>query len=110
MRVKISILFILIGVSCFSQTLPISRSVDWTLAGLRDTTTNGFIEIDMQALGVVGNGTTPNDSIVDNVLLSINNSGAILNFPSGNFLFNKNERFISIKNMNKSVVILYIKF
>ena len=89
MRVKISLLFILISVSGFSQTLPLSRSVDWTLAGLRDTTTNGFIEIDMQAQGVVGNGTTPNDSIVDNVLLSITNSGAILNFPSGNFLFNK---------------------
>ena len=83
-----SLLFILICVSGFSQTLPLSRSVDWTLAGLRDTTTNGFIEIDMQAQGVVGNGTTPNDSIVNNVLLSFTNSGAILNFPSGNFLFN----------------------
>lgn len=83
-----SLLFLLICVSGFSQTLPLSRSVDWTLAGLRDTTTNGFIEIDMQAQGVVGNGTTPNDSIVENVLLSIINSGAILNFPSGNFLFN----------------------
>ena len=82
-----SLLFLLICVSGFSQTLPLSRSVDWTLAGLRDTTTNGFIEIDMQAQGVVGNGTTPNDSIVENVLLSITNSGAILNFPSGNFLF-----------------------
>lgn len=82
------LLFLLICVSGFSQTLPLSRSVDWTLAGLRDTTTNGFIEIDMQAQGVVGNGTTPNDSIVGNVLSSITTSGAILNFPSGNFLFN----------------------
>jgi hypothetical protein len=88
MRKIFSLLFLLVCVSGFSQTLPLSRSVDWTLAGLRDTTTNGFIEIDMQAQGVVGNGTTSNDSIVGNVLLSITTSGAILNFPSGNFLFN----------------------
>ena len=90
MRLIYFILFLLAHTSAFSQTLPPSRSVDWTLAGLRDTTTIGFIEIDMQAEGAVGNGTVSNDSILDNVLSSISGSGAILNFPSGNYLFNNN--------------------
>lgn len=79
--------FLLSSLNGFSQILPLQRSVDWTLAGLRDTSTIGFIEIDMKSHGVVGNGLTPNDSILSNVL-SIYTSGAILNFPSGNFLFN----------------------
>ncbi len=83
-----TLLLLLMHSTAFSQTLPPSRSVDWTLAGLRDTTTTGFIEIDMQAEGAVGNGTVPNDSILNNVLSSISGSGAILNFPNGNFLFN----------------------
>ncbi len=83
-----TLLLLLMHSTAFSQTLPPSRSVDWTLAGLRDTTTTGFIEIDMQAEGAVGNGTTPNDFILDNVLSSISGPGAILNFPNGNFLFN----------------------
>ena len=83
-----SLLFLFLYSSAFSQTLIPSRSVDWTLAGLRDTTTTGFIEIDMLAQGAVGNGNVPNDSILDNVLLSITGPGAILNFPTGNYLFN----------------------
>lgn len=72
----------------FSQTLPESRRVDWTLAGLRETTTNGFTEINMQDHGIVGDGTTPNDAAIANAIASITPPGAILNFPSGNFLFN----------------------
>ncbi len=83
-----SLFFLLVTISGFSQTLPPSRSVDWTLAGLRDTTTVDFQAVDMQVQGVVGNGIAPNDSIVTKVISSIIGPGAILNFPSGNFLFN----------------------
>lgn len=83
-----TLLLLLMHTAAFSQTLPPTRSVDWTLAGLRDTTTVGFIQIDMQAEGAVGNGNVPNDTILDNVLNSISGPGAILNFPNGNFLFN----------------------
>ncbi|TAJ11685.1 T9SS C-terminal target domain-containing protein [Marinilabiliaceae bacterium JC017] len=75
-------------ITSYAQTLPASRSVDWTLAGLRDTTTNGFAEIEMQARGAVGDGATPNDAILAEVLSSIPAPGAILKFPDGNFLFN----------------------
>ncbi len=83
-----SLLFLLFCSNTFAQTLVPSRSVNWTLAGLRDTTTTGFIEIDMQTQGAVGNGIVPNDSIITNVLSSMTASGAILKFPVGNYLFN----------------------
>ena len=70
MRFAIIICF-LIGtcLSSIGQTLPISRSVDWTLAGLRDTNTIGFNVINMQSMGAVGDGITPNDSILFAVII-----------------------------------------
>jgi hypothetical protein len=85
----IYLLLLLLHFHSTSQTLPSSRSVDWKLAGLRDTTTAGFIEIEMLNEGVVGNGLVPNDSIVNEVLSAVTDSGAILLFPSGDFLFNE---------------------
>lgn len=81
-------LFLLISSSIFSQIISPARSVDWTLAGLRDTTTAGFVEIDMEAQGVIGDGLTPNDSILESVLRSNVAPGVILTFPAGNYLFN----------------------
>jgi hypothetical protein len=72
----------------FSQTLLATRTVNWTLAGLRDTTTSGFAIIDMQTYGAIGDGITPNDSVVSAVLSSVTGPGAILVFQSGDFLFN----------------------
>ena len=72
----------------FAQTLPSARGVDWSLAGLRETTTSGFVQIDMQTFGAIGDGVVPNDSIISNALSSITGPGAILEFQSGNFLFN----------------------
>ena len=72
----------------FTQTLPTARSTDWTLAGLRDTSTSGFLEIDMQAYGAIDDGVTSNDSIISNALPSITGQGAVLQFPGGDFLFN----------------------
>jgi len=71
-----------------AQTLPSNRSVDWTLAGLRDTTTSGFSIIDMQAYGVIGDSISPNDSILTAVLNIYTDSNVILVFPNGIFLFN----------------------
>ncbi len=83
-----ALIFIFLYFSGYSQNLDPSRSVDWTLAGLNDTTTSGFLQINMQDQGALGDGITPNDCIITNVLSSISNNGVILNFPSGDFLFN----------------------
>ncbi|MFN3196548.1 MAG: T9SS type A sorting domain-containing protein [Chlorobiota bacterium] len=72
-----------------SQTLPTERSIDWTLAGIRDTNTIGFEVYDMNNLGAIGDGESPNDEALNSILTSLNGKGAIIKFPSGNFLFNK---------------------
>lgn len=69
------------------QVIPQSRSTDWTIAGLRDTSTAGFAMIDMQLHGITGDGLTPNDSVLAAVISGLSGSGAILLFPAGDFLF-----------------------
>ena len=83
-----ALIFILFYFNGYSQNLDPSRCVDWTLAGLRDTTTIGFLEINMQDQGAIGDGITPNDNIIDKVLSSKTDEEIILNFPTGDFLFN----------------------
>lgn len=73
---------------CFSQTIPVDRLVDWSVAGLADTSTMNFTVIDMTQYGVVGDGVTPNDGIMDNILATIFTPGVVFKFPAGNFLFN----------------------
>lgn len=84
----LTLFFLFFQISVFSQILAPARSVDWTLAGLRNSIPNDFVEVDMLTQGVVGNGIVPNDAMVINVLSSITEQGAILIFPAGNFLFN----------------------
>ena len=63
MRFLFTIIFsFLIAISYYAQVLPTSRSVDWTLAGLRDAITSGFQVINMQSTGAIGAGITPNNS------------------------------------------------
>lgn len=82
------LLFVLQPIFIQAQTLPTNRSVDWTLAGLRPDTIAGLAVVDMQILGVVGDGLTPNDGIIDNFIATFLGVGAIFEFPSGQFLFN----------------------
>ncbi len=86
-------ILLLIGLSLslitYAQTLPANRAVDWTIAGLNDTSTVGFTVIDMAAAGLVGDGATANDADMTTVLAGISGPGAILEFPAGNFLFNQ---------------------
>jgi len=83
------VLFIISGVVGFSQTIPSSRSTDWTLAGLRNTSTDGFQTLYLDEHGLVGDGIESNDIAFSNVLASLSGPGAYLIFPDGNFLFNQ---------------------
>lgn len=87
LKIFFTILTLALTFSISSQTLPSSRSINWKIAGLRDTTTVGFAEIDMSTLGVNPDGTTPNDAILANALSNSNGVGMILKFPAGSFLF-----------------------
>lgn len=81
------IVLLTLGYTVNAQVLPPDRSVNWRIAGLKDTTSLGFQVIDMGAAGLTGDGLTPNDSAFAAVLAVVGNSGAILHFPPGNYLF-----------------------
>ena len=90
-----TIVFLLLYLVGSSQTIDPSRSVNWTLAGLKDTTTLGFLSINLNDYSLDKSGLTPNDSVINAILNSVPESGAILNFPAGNFLFSKTIRIPS---------------
>jgi hypothetical protein len=87
-------LIIVLGVFLFcifeliGQTLPQNRGVDWTVAGLRYDTLAGLPLIDMTNYGATGDGLTNNDSVISSFVSQYFGAGAILYFPSGNFVFN----------------------
>lgn len=72
-----------------AQILPSERRVDWTLAGLRDNINSEFKVIDLQLYGLQGDGRSPNDEALEKVLTNLDNTRTILQFPDGNFLFNR---------------------
>jgi hypothetical protein len=71
-----------------AQVLPTERSVDWRKAGLKSTNTDGFTIIDMLNFNVVNDGVTANDTFIINALATVTSNGAVLVFPSGDYLFN----------------------
>lgn len=71
-----------------AQTIPANRTVDWTLAGMRDTFSYASATtIDMQTMGVLGDSVTNNDAALSAVLSCLSGSNVLL-FPAGNFVFN----------------------
>ena len=85
------VIYIIIGLTFIesrAQVLPNERGVDWSIAGLRDTTTLGFNLYNASNEGFSNSGLTPNDIILSN-FLSNHTEPLILFFPAGNYLFNE---------------------
>jgi hypothetical protein len=74
--------------SSFSQSIPLSRIVDWSLAGLRTSVAEPSLFINVTAFGASGDGTTLNDAAVQNAISSASGSPAVIYFPAGTYLFN----------------------
>jgi hypothetical protein len=70
-----------------SQTIPSDRTVDWTLAGIRDTTTANFTIIDVMENGFTNDGSAANDNALS-ALLTAHPEPIIIYFPTGTYLFN----------------------
>lgn len=75
------------SVHLFAQTLNPTRATDWTLAGIKDSSTLNFEIIQLTDFGIVGDNTTPNDAAIQAALQSSGSFGKILVFPSGQFRF-----------------------
>ncbi len=73
--------------SVYTQIIPSARIADWSLAG--NNYPSNYPVIKMQSIGVVGDGVTPNDSILYYALSFMIGNGATLEFPAGQFLFNQ---------------------
>ena len=73
----------------YSQVIPEDRIVEWHYAGLNDTTTNGFIWLNMLDEGLDPTGLISNDVKLDSMINAYGSSGVIFFFPSGDYLFNQ---------------------
>lgn len=67
----------------------------------------------MDDFGLVSDGITPNDSIVATTISSISGNGAVLVFPTGNFLFNStislpSNIVIKVQGAENTQLIMYL--
>ena len=79
------IFFVILALNCavsYTQVLPLNRSVDWTVAGLNDTSTIGFAYYNVIQEGVIPDGITPVISIVDSLLQLNQTNGIHLHVPA----------------------------
>ena len=85
-----SILFaICLSFNLSAQLIPTSRKTDWSVAGIKDTTTLNFSTYDANQIGLLSDGTTPNDDAL-NAFFALHQSESIrIHFPSGNYLFHQ---------------------
>lgn len=85
-----SILFsVCLSFSLSAQLIPTSRKTDWSLAGIKDTSTQNFSTFDALQIGLISDGITPNDNALNNFFSVHQNEAIRLLFPSGTFLFNQ---------------------
>jgi len=65
---------------------------NWSLFGLKDTSTLNFNNIDLSNYGLHSSGLIPNDSLLLSIIGTTSSgsaAGVILNFPAGIYLFNQ---------------------
>lgn len=71
------------------QDLPSSRAVDWTVAGLNDTNTVGFTYYDAIQEGILPDGVSAANAILDSLLQLNPVNGIHIHFPAGSYYFNE---------------------
>ncbi len=86
--IYMGVICLFLSIELSAQTLPQVRSVDWTLAGLTEDAIAGLTVVDMSLYPFVADGSVSNDLVLANFMSSFGGQGAVLQFPSGVFLFN----------------------
>ncbi len=89
MRSYSILISICLSFSLSAQLIPSSRKTDWSVAGIKDTTTLNFSTYDAHQIGLFSDGLTPNDSALNAFFLLHQNEAIRLYFPSGNYLFHQ---------------------
>jgi hypothetical protein len=73
----------------FGQDIPVSRTVNWKLAGIHDSNFTPGITVDFLKAGGVADGLTDNSELFDSILNSMQGQPAIIYFPKGRYLFSR---------------------
>lgn len=71
----------------FAQTIPVARIVDWTQAGVRPDTVQGFPVVSATSIGFIGDGATLNDAAWAGFLANYSGQGVVLTIPAGRYRF-----------------------
>jgi len=87
MKISLNVLFFAVFFNALSQTIPADRVVNWSLAGVRDSSTSNFVVIDMVAEGLNNDGTIACDLALSTVFAA-HPEPAVFYFPAGTYLFN----------------------
>ena len=83
----VTLLLLIFGVHCYSQTLPLARSVNWKLAGYNSEHSEPFYSVNFLNNGGVADGITPNDLALATLINSIMNDSSEIYFPTGVYYF-----------------------
>ncbi len=71
-----------------AQVLPISRSVNWSLAGYKGIIPDYPTVININNFGGLGDGLSANDTALVNAVNSLSGADGVIYFPPGTYLFN----------------------
>jgi hypothetical protein len=73
-----------------AQTIPVVRTVNWSLAGLRDSIPYFQNIINIKDFGANADGITPDDSAFNAALSSLNGNAGVIYFPADTYAFTQN--------------------
>lgn len=79
--------FIFIHLSSYSQTIPPNRTVDWSLAGLKNGIPNYTTIVNINDHGGLANGLTSNNIALTTAINTLNNLPGVIYFEEGTYVF-----------------------
>ena len=80
------LIFLLIALDGFSQTIPAGRLVDWSNAGYTGEIPDSSQQVDITSFGGAGDSITDNSTAISAAIASFGGARGIVFFPPGNFI------------------------
>jgi hypothetical protein len=81
------ICFVAISFSSVAQTIPSARTVNWSLAGLRDSVPDFQNVVNIKDYGANADGITPDDSAFNAAMSALGGSAGVIFFPADTYAF-----------------------
>jgi hypothetical protein len=88
MKIYWSLILFLICLTIKSQTIPLSRTVDWKNTGYPGPIPEPTNIIDVTTFGGIGDSLTDNTAAINSAMNSLNGIRGVIYFPPGNFIVN----------------------